>query len=90
MWFLLYFSFSLLFGWDFHFQFALLFVQIAPFDPTKKKKKKKPVVQDGGGDCTDKLAENIENLSSKFDMTCKLLFLFVCICLHNHLSYLPV
>ncbi|XP_058214785.1 eukaryotic translation initiation factor 2 subunit beta-like isoform X1 [Rhododendron vialii] len=37
--------------------------EIAPFDPTKKKKKKKPVIQDAGDDNTDKLAENIENLS---------------------------
>ncbi|KAE9447516.1 hypothetical protein C3L33_20574, partial [Rhododendron williamsianum] len=37
--------------------------EIAPFDPSKKKKKKKPVIQDAGDDNTDKLAENIENLS---------------------------
>lgn len=37
--------------------------EIAPFDPTKKKKKKKPVIQDVGDDTTNKLAENVENLS---------------------------
>lgn len=37
--------------------------EIAPFDPTKKKKKKKPVIQDVGHDTTNKLAENVENLS---------------------------
>ncbi|KAL6988206.1 hypothetical protein U1Q18_013953 [Sarracenia purpurea var. burkii] len=37
--------------------------EIAPFDPTKKKKKKKPVIQDTAADTTDKLTENIDNLS---------------------------
>lgn len=76
----------------------LLFLQIAPFDPTKKKKKKKPVIQDVGDDTTDKLAENVENLSSKFEMARKnmcsnfsgpltCVFLFVCIFLHNQQNF---
>lgn len=38
------------------------FLQVAPFDPTKKKKKKKVVIQDPADD-VDKLAEKTENLT---------------------------
>lgn len=39
------------------------FLQIAPFDPTKKKKKKKVVLQDPTDEVVDKLAEKTESLS---------------------------
>ena len=40
-----------------------MWLQIAPFDPTKKKKKKKVVIQDSADDSVDSLAEKTENLS---------------------------
>lgn len=40
-----------------------LFLQIAPFDPTKKKKKKKVVIQDTIDDSVEKLAEKAEGLT---------------------------
>ena len=38
-------------------------LQIAPFDPTKKKKKKKVVIQDLADDSVDNLTEKTETLT---------------------------
>ena len=46
---------------------VLGYLQIAPFDPTKKKKKKKVVIQDPS-DEVDKLAEKAESLAGLSSM----------------------
>lgn len=55
------------------------FLQIAPFDPTKKKKKKKVVLQDPTDEIVDKLAEKTESLSgmkSWHSVPCFIIFSF--------------